>query len=338
MNLRTLLTKASLYIILSFLIFINYKFFYSTILQSILIKDYNTSSYTINPSIMERFDLSIPNITQTTIPMKLLKGRYYINEDSIQEAIKLFKESLKINPYLKMAEGELSFAYFKLKEYDSAYYYAREAFRSLPDNNTHRRAYFQSLVQRQDSVELMDAFELIKKNNNRGNWLQYLLARKAISKKNTPEIDSLFIEYKNKFNLESDIETSMFQSRLFQGNLAVTDAVEISNQAQILYNEKKYLEAAKNYELSIQINPYDYTFYQNAALAYANTEETDLAIKYFDKVIYDFQVQDGKAHFYKGILLLKLNNKMEGCENLRMAVNYKFSGQGSYQMYQTYCR
>ena len=85
------------------------------------------------------------------------------------------------------------------------------------------------------------------------------------------------------------------------------------------------------------IDPYDYTYYQNAALAFANTSEVDKAINYFDKVIYDFQVNDGKAHFYKGILLLKIEKKSQGCKYLKQASEYKFSGEGSTQMYISFC-
>ena len=43
-------------------------------------------------------------------------------------------------------------------------------------------------------------------------------------------------------------------------------------KADTLFSNKKYLESAKLYELSAQIDPFDYTHFQNSALAYSNTD------------------------------------------------------------------
>lgn len=318
-------------------LFVSYKLYRSSILQSVILKDYNNRTFSITPDVFDKFDISFPNISQTTVPMKLLKGRYYRNIDSIQTAIRLFKESIELNPYLMMAEGELSLAYYDIQKFDSAYYYGKKAFYTLPDNNTHRFSYFQSLVNRKDSIELDNAFELIKNRNSKDHWINYMLSRNSISQKHTEYSDSILNVYKQNFNLENDYIARAFESRIVNGKYVVVDAVKISEDAEALYNEKKFLEAGELYELALSIDSYDYTYFQNAALAFANTEETDKAINYFDKVIYDFQVKDGKAYFYKGILLLRIEQKNEGCKYLKEAAEYKFSGEGSLEMYRRFC-
>ncbi len=318
-------------------LFVSYKLFRSSILQSVIISDYNNRTYSITPNAFDRFDINFPNITQTTVPIKLFKGRYYKQFDSIETAIRLFKESIKYNPYLRMAEGELSMAYYNLEEYDSAYLYGKKAFYELPDNNTHRYSYFQSLIPKRDSIELDTAFELVKNKNNKNHWINYLLSRNAISQKHTSYSDSILQVYKETFNLEKDYLARAFESRIVNGKYVVINAVQISEDAASLYNEKKFLEAGELYELALSIDDYDYTHFQNAALAFANTEEVDKAIAYFDKVIYDFKVNDGKAYFYKGILLLRIDKRNEGCKYLRQAAEYRFSGDGSIQMYNNLC-
>ena len=236
-----------------------------------------------------------------------------------------------------MSEGELSLAYYAIQEYDSAHYYGKKAFHTLPDNNTHRYAYFQSLVARRDSLELDKAFELVKNKNNRNHWINYLLSRNAISQKHTTYSDSILNVYRETFNLENDYIATAFESRIVNGKYVFANAIKISEDAAILYNEKKFKDAGELYELAASIDSYDYTHFQNAALAYANTDQTDKAINYFDRVIYDFQLSDGKAHFYKGILLIKIDKKIEGCKYLRQAAEYKFSGEASMQMYRNLC-
>ena len=331
------LLNFSLFILLLTNLFVSYKLYRSSILQSVILNDYNNRTFSITPDIFDKFDISFPNISQTTVPIKLLKGRYYKHYDSIQSAIKLFKESIELNPYLMMAEGEISMAYYDLQQFDSAYYYGKKAFYTLPNNNTHRYSYFQALVNKRDSVELDNAFELIKNKNSKEHWMNYLLSRNSISQKHTEYADSILNLYKQKFNLEDDYIAKAFESRIVNGKYVVINAVQISEDAASLYNEKKFLEAGELYELASSIDSYDYTYFQNAALAYANTEEVDKAINYFDKVIYDFKVNNGKAHFYKGILLLRIDKRNEGCKYLRQAAEYKFSGDGSIQMYNNFC-
>ena len=74
----------------------------------------------------------------------------------IDIAKKLYHESRakNINPYLKAAEGELANIYLDEKQYDSAYYYSKIAFETIPNSNPHRHAYFKSLVHRKDTIEL----------------------------------------------------------------------------------------------------------------------------------------------------------------------------------------
>ena len=68
-------------------LFVSYKLYRSSILQSVMLNDYNRRTFSITPEVIDKFDISFPNITQTTMPMKLLKARYYKHNDSIDSAI-----------------------------------------------------------------------------------------------------------------------------------------------------------------------------------------------------------------------------------------------------------
>ena len=318
-------------------IYVNYKSFKSSPIQTALLFDWNNQSFRIPLELIEQADLDFPNLSRTTIPLKLLKGRYYKNIDSINLALDQYHQALKINPYLKIVESQLSLLYFDIEEYDSAYYYGKDAFLFYPNNNIHRHAYFQSLVHKRDSIELDRSFELIKDKQNESHWIEYLLSKKTISKRYTKEIDSLMELYFKQFNLEGDPKALQFRSLLTNGNLNVSTAADISNQANELYNAEKYDEAANLYELAFSFDQYDYTFYQNAALAYLNLKNYAKAEEYFDKVIYDFKIKDGKAMFYKGILYLSIDEDNKGCEYLYKAVQANYSGDGSLTVYNRFC-
>ena len=317
--------------------YVNYKSFISSPYQAALLEDWNTQSYRLRIELLEQVDLDFPNITPTTIPLKLLKGRYYKNMDSIDIALDHYHQSLEINPYLKIVESQLSLLYFDIEEYDSAYYYAKDAFLFYPDNNIHRHAYFQSLVNKRDSIELDRSFDLIRNKQNESHWIEYLLSKRSISKKYTKEIDSLMELYVEQFNLEGDTKAFQFKSFLANGDLNISTAVDISLQANELYNEKRDTEAANLYELAFSFDQYDYTYYQNAALANLNSKNYTKAEEYLDKVIYDFKIKDGKAMFYKGMLYLAIDEDNKGCDYLNQAVQANYSGEGSLIVYNRFC-
>ena len=232
-----MINKLNSIIILTLLIgvtYVNYKSFISSPFQAALLEDWNKQSYRLPLDLIEEVDLDFPNISPTTIPLKLLKGRYYKNMDSIDLALDYYHQSLKINPYLKIVESQLSLLYFDIEEYDSAYYYGKDAFLFYPDNNIHRHAYFQSLVNRRDSTELDTSFELIRDKQNESHWIEYLLSKRSISEKYTKEVDSLMGLYVEKFNLGGDTKALQFKSYLANGDLNVSTAVDISNQANEL--------------------------------------------------------------------------------------------------------
>ena len=81
----------------------------------------------------------------------------------------------------------------------------------------------------------------------------------------------------------------------------------------------RYLE---NLSLLVQLNQ---------EVIYTKAEE------YLDKVIYDFEIKDGKAMFYKGMLYLAIDQDDEGCDYLNKAVQSGFSGEGSLVVFNRFC-
>ena len=81
-----MINKLNSVIILTLLLgvtYVNYKSFISSPYQAALLEDWNKQSYRLPLDLIEQVDLDFPNISPTTIPLKLLKGRYYKNMDSI---------------------------------------------------------------------------------------------------------------------------------------------------------------------------------------------------------------------------------------------------------------
>jgi len=61
------------------------------------------------------------------------------------------------------------------------------------------------------------------------------------------------------------------------------------------------------------------------------------AITNFDKVIYEFRQGNGRAEYLKGLMLIKLDSLVKGCNYLKIASNLKFSGESSKIVYKRFC-
>lgn len=317
----------------------NYKVFKTSEFQSNIMYDFNNGSFVVPLEYIKSNSGNYPNVTITAIPIKYLQARYFEEIDSIEIAKRLYFESMseKINPYLKAAEAELADLYFNQKKYDSAYFFAKQAFDILPNANPHRTVYFKTLKQRGDTIALENAFNRIKKYQNNSHWLNYFYSRYDLVGPGDKQILSLIEEYREKFNLQNDTGVDVLEKVMLQGGSKVERSVSVSLEATELFKEKKYIEAADLFVVAAQIDETEYTFYENAGIAYNLAGDYEKATINFDKVIYELNQRNGKAEFYKGVMLIKLESISKGCDYLKKAVELGYSGRGSVDVYNNYC-
>ena len=113
--------------------------------QSAIMYEYNNNEYRVPLFVFDRFDNEIPNISQSTLPIKFLKARYLYKLDSLSAALNLLHDARKINPYIMAPEAMIANIYLDLNILDSARYYSKKAFYTVPNNNVHRDIYFDVL-------------------------------------------------------------------------------------------------------------------------------------------------------------------------------------------------
>ncbi len=301
------------------------KFFQSAGNQTFLMWDFNNEKYDTPYEIYaEKLDVNYPNITLTSIPMKMMKARYYINNDSTAKAKSLLFGSIKANPYLKGPELLLADIYFNEKKYDSSLYFAKDAFYNLPNVNAHRSIYFRALRHFKDSTELEKAFNLVKHYNNPIHWYDYFTSRYSIVGKNDKKILSEIENFKIKFPNEDQTQIKEIEAFASIGSEEFTLSYLIAAEAEKEFINKNYSKSAELYESAIRLNNNVYVFYENAAIAYGLLKEYDKAINYYDEVIYRLESEDGKSEYMKGLLKIQLSNKEEGCKYLGISSQKKY--------------
>ena len=157
-------------------IFVSNKVFDSLKNQMFLIRDFNTGQYKTKVSELTAMDLSIPNVTVTTIPMSDIKARYLINAKKYEDALKLLHRGNNANPYLFYKESLLSTLYEKKGVIDSAYFYAKKAYSGLPNNQVHVARFLNLAILNKDSVSIKIAASNLLDSHAKINWQNILTA------------------------------------------------------------------------------------------------------------------------------------------------------------------
>tara|TARA_B100001093_G_scaffold84505_1_gene76037 strand:+ start:1278 stop:2279 length:1002 start_codon:yes stop_codon:yes gene_type:complete len=304
---------------------INYFYNNSLKEQSILIYEFNNSGSLEYPlDLVKEFNHTFPDITVTTLPISVLKARYYLKAGKPVEGLDLIHQSRKANPYLGFPEYELA-RYYILRDIDSVLYYSRQAFHKLPRSDYHSKAYFAALAKLKKEQELDSAFSLVKKYNSFEQWKDYIFLKLEFGEKNRLDMQKLLDDNSN-FDRTKDKYITL-QTLVNVGFENYTDFQTSIIKAEAFFDQNRLVESAVIYdEVSVK-NPAEYLLKENAAIAYYKAGMFDAAINSFQFVIDNFlNRKDAKAEFYLGLTYLTAKNKFQGCRYLTLAEKKNFLG------------
>ena len=261
----------------------------------------------------------MPNITVTTIPLKSVKARYYFNAKKYDKALSLLSEGTGANPFLYYSELLKSQIFLAKGILDSAYFYGRRAFYNLPNNNLHSTNYVNILIQKRDISLINEAFELLTYKDNKINWKNYLVAASNF----TPPGDKLLTKRakmaKEKFIDDPEFE-NLYKS-IAVGNQNFAEALNISQRALEQYNNKNYKLAAELYQKSIELNPLEFSYRENAAASLYLIGDLINAEKHIDIVINEMNPLTGKAEYIKAIIFISMGDNLGACPYLQTSLD-----------------
>ncbi|MEI8110478.1 MAG: O-antigen ligase family protein [Chitinophagia bacterium] len=144
-------------------VYVTYQTNQSMIVQSVMFEDVNADVVSKKTTEINDQLPSLTNVTMWGLPLSLMKGRYLLNEKRIEEAMTMFENVKKENPYMYYVEFIKGKWYFENGYYDSAYKYGVIAFENRPRN----AAYFGLLAfvcgNKKDTGRLFRDFNLIRK-------------------------------------------------------------------------------------------------------------------------------------------------------------------------------
>jgi len=291
--------------------------------QMFLLQDFNTNKYTVPLDQVDDIVPDIPNITVTTIPLKSVKARYYVNAKKYDKALSLLEQGTSANPYLFYSELLKSQIYSAKGQLDSAKHYAKKAFNGLPNNQLHAATYLNLISQTRDRKALEEAYELLTAKNDLNNWKNYLILAKDFFPPQDPQLIKRAKKAVTYFPENSEIKS--LYNIIAIGNNNIAKSSEASARGLNFFNQKDFKSAAAEFEKAIESNPLDYAHYENAASANYMISNFEKALEQIDVVVNTMNPLNGKCEYIKALILLRLGDNREACSYLNTSLNSGYS-------------
>ena len=291
--------------------------------QLFLLRDFNTSKYSIPINQIDNITPDLPNITVTTIPMKTIKARYYINANKLDKALELLNEGIPANPYLFISENLKAQVFLKQGKIDSAYVNARKSFYGLPKNALHASTYAQVLQVKRDVNETKKVFQVISKKSGSTIWKNFLIVLSQL----LPSADPDLVNFSTKA-----VELFPFDKEIFSlkklaviGQQKINEANSISQVGLDYFNKKLYVEAAIEFEKASEIDNLEYAHFENAASAYYMAGDIGKAMSLSDIVINKLNPGTGKSEYINALAHISIGGTLRACELLQIAINFGYT-------------
>lgn len=305
--------------------------------QGQLLYEFNNAKYNLTRSQLDNISHDFPNLTETAMPIKSMKARYYYLQGNKEEAYQMIDQGAKDNPQIFFSENLKSQFLFQEGKLDSAYVYAKRAFEGLPNNMPHYDMYMKTLVAKRDLTSLDQTFEkmISLAGNQKIIWTIYIR-----SLAQTRSLGDPFAMDKaaSAYQLYPNDETIFSLYRLLTyGQQRMVEAVNLSNQATVAYNNKEYGKAATLFFQAFDKDPLQHTYSLNAGLGYFESKQYDKAIQFFDLALTSKKESTKeKALRYKGLSMYSLGRGPEACA-VFLVLRNKYPKRMYQQELQKYC-
>ena len=249
--------------------------------QGALLYEFNNAKYNMTLAQLDEISNDFPNLTETAMPIKSMKARYFYNNGLKEQAYDLIRGGVKDNPYIRFNENLLSQFYFNDKQYDSSYHYAKIAFDNLPNNMPHFNMYMQNLVLKRDRDAMIAAYDRVLplvRGDTKTVRSIFLRSIGQISNVGDPytlqKAEEAFKLYPN--------DGQFFELyRIFTyGQQNIVQAKAFYKEATELYGQKKFSEAAATFVKATDLDALDLTYALNAGLAFYEAKDFENAIRY----------------------------------------------------------
>ncbi len=306
--------------------------------QGRLLYEFNNAKYTLTREELDEISHEFPNLTETAMPIKAMKARYYWLAGNKEEAYEMATKGNLDNPKIHFANNLKSQFFLEESKADSAYIYARKAFYGIPNNMPHFDIYMRTLAFKKDLVEINNAFQMVNKigGDKRTSWIIYLRSLALTRNLGDSFAMAKAQEAYNKY--PQDEQIFQLYRMLTYGQPRMLEAENLAKSAKEFFDKSDYLSAAKKYSNALDKDPLQLTYAVNAGMSYFNIKDFSLSLKYFKlaKTSKDVSIVENASR-YIALSLYSMGDNSAACAEFLKLFN-KFPKRMYQQEFRKYCR
>ena len=305
--------------------------------QGRLLYEFNNGKFDFTRAELDQIYDDFPNLTETAMPIKSMKARYYYLQGDREGAFEMLEKGQKDNPEIFFSENLKAQFYFQEQQLDSAYYYAKKAFEGLPNNMPHYDLYMKILTQKKLNTDIHATFERVRSmaGDTQVIWLIYL---RSVAQ--TTSLGNAFAMEKARegYNLFPQDDTIYTLYRILTyGQQRVLEAERLSNKGTQSYSDRDFENSNTYFKEAYDLDPLNYAYSLNAGLSLYESKKYEEAIKYFDFTLNSKRNDNvERALRYKGLSYVGLGMTPQACAVFNRLKN-NYPKRMYVQEFQKYC-
>lgn len=305
--------------------------------QGRLLYEFNNGSFKMTRAQLDEISHDFPNLTETAMPIKAMKARYYYLQGNTAEAYQMIEAGIKDNPEIFFGENLKAQYLLSEQKVDSAYVYAKKAFEGIPNNMPHYDIYMRTLVMLKKYDEIDKAFNRVHAiaGDTKTIWLVYVR-----SLAQTRSLGDPFAMEKaaQAYRLYPDDETIFLLYRILTyGQQRTALAEEKSKQATERYNQKDFANSARLFAEAHDLDPLKHVYSLNAGLSFYELKDYSKAINYFDLALTSKRLNNAeRALRFKGLSLVQMGESSQACA-IFLKLRNTYPKRMYQQEFQKYC-
>ena len=312
--------------------------YHSLTQQGALLYEFNTGKFNMSTAQLDEISNDFPNLTETAMPIKSMKARYYYQYGLKDEAYELIRGGMKDNPYIRFSENLLAQFYYNDKQYDSSYHYSKIAFDNIPNNMPHFSLYMQNLKVKKDINAMIAAYDRVLPLIRGDTKIARTIFLNNIGQVSNIGDPYIIQKAEESFKLYPDDEQFFELYRLFTyGQQNIIQAKAFYESATELYGQMKFDEAAVDFVKALDLDSLNLTYALNTGLSFYEAKDYENAIRYL-KVTGTSHKQSHKEKSmrYLALSFLELGQQSKACAQFLKLKN-TYPKRMYEQEFQKYC-